>query len=1044
MVAKLSKFVLSAAISILAFSQNAMACEGKVNGDLVGPPDAEKVTINYLQPGYFSIENCAPIHGGTVKQRWFRPGQSGSAGEGATLPITPGSEHYPTPGPYSASAYVYEVNTTNCLEEQGGCFRATISAIFNYSRKPSTPIIEFDLSCPREGGVPIKTVRITNQDPDPPGEANNEPAIALLSLLENPVAKNMPKKLNGPLPYEGRYNVTVGKTYRAQAQLFNSEAYSEVTEITIPKCPNAPPGFNLGPDITVSEPLVTLMGQFSDPDGDGLKFSNWELVRKPIGSSATVSFQSLNATNFIYTDLPGEYEIRSSGNDGEISSAPDSILITKTSQPPIVELDIAQVVYNPEINGDEIIDLVNEKSGAVVFRLKNPDTNIPIPNVSFPSLLIKHEEALAQIPMTTTNQKGEIYGYFSPFSGSLQNNSFIKAEWTSPFDGQAKSIQKEVTMRSVPPISIGFVGFRGCKAGCWPFFGTLLADHVAKSADFFNAVYPIRDNGLRVIVDNDPLIWGSAIPTSSGIEKDIIQVRSLRKKLGDSPGNSGIPPDFLVAVLPESRLGFPSYLSYRGHPNAVGIAKFGDTVAFVQERYWTTASHEIAHNLCIRYDGIRGCSGINPHAHYPSNSNIINGFNSILSEFRSPIGPLTEKVSFLAANAALPESLYEKWADQGAYEKIFYRLVFGNASSLVESSEYIELGGVISNGVMHFEYAFEGKRPRLLGTGDSESITAKTFGIDGSEISETTAFDISQMVIEGGADLTPEKERFVIHVPYGYSTLGIDVHKQARFSNSENKKIFPVVELLRQKVSQIPDEAFRGDPVAIRGEIAYSLREVEQSLNSFDVFKAADRIEILANYVAEQFKLDFVPSDISEVSLAEYRDASRSSLVRLNLLGAKSDNPSNGLVVVFAPGSTIQLGSVLEIPGRIVAGVLDEGSEVVVEATLNGTNVELESNSDESFRFEKTIASAGTNSIGFKTYTRKKKAADSLKLAILDLSREIGVLEASLAVTKDPEKRAKLEAKIQKLVNQRNELSSQLDKLRVPHGNAIEFSILAQ
>jgi len=90
---------------------------------------------------------------------------------------------------------------------------------------------------------------------------------------------------------------------------------------------NLPPVANAGQDrqVRVGDP-VTLDGRNSyDPDGDLITY-NWTFTQVPSGSSASLSNPASVMPSFV-PDMPGNYVIFLTVNDGQVDSGPDDVVV---------------------------------------------------------------------------------------------------------------------------------------------------------------------------------------------------------------------------------------------------------------------------------------------------------------------------------------------------------------------------------------------------------------------------------------------------------------------------------------------------------------------------------------------------------------------------------------------------------------------------------------------------------------------------------------------------------------------------------------------
>ena len=147
-----------------------------------------------------------------------------------------------------------------------------------------------------------------------------------------------------------------------------ADARTCTARCTFAKCAsptNRPPIADAGPDQTVfTDQQVTLDGSDStDPDGDPLTF-RWSFLRKPAGSAATLTAGTSVSPRFT-PDVDGVYEIQLIVRDGQVDSAPDTVIITTGNAPPVADAgDDQTAVVNQlvtldgsgssDINGDPL------------------------------------------------------------------------------------------------------------------------------------------------------------------------------------------------------------------------------------------------------------------------------------------------------------------------------------------------------------------------------------------------------------------------------------------------------------------------------------------------------------------------------------------------------------------------------------------------------------------------------------------------------------------------------------------------------------------
>ncbi len=108
---------------------------------------------------------------------------------------------------------------------------------------------------------------------------------------------------------------------------------------------NLPPVAEAGPDqqLRVGDTARLDGTSSSDPDGDTLT-PLWTIVQQPPNSGATLDDAAASQPTFVL-DEPGDYRVELIVSDGELSSPPDSVLVTTENTPPVADAGAAQMVF---------------------------------------------------------------------------------------------------------------------------------------------------------------------------------------------------------------------------------------------------------------------------------------------------------------------------------------------------------------------------------------------------------------------------------------------------------------------------------------------------------------------------------------------------------------------------------------------------------------------------------------------------------------------------------------------------------------------------
>ena len=117
----------------------------------------------------------------------------------------------------------------------------------------------------------------------------------------------------------------------------NDGSLDSVPDTMVISTTNTAPVADAGPDQSVAlAATVTLDGSgSSDVDGDPLAYS-WALVSRPAGSAAELSSASVVMPTFI-ADEPGTYVAQLVVDDGQTSSAPDTVTISTLNSQPVAD-----------------------------------------------------------------------------------------------------------------------------------------------------------------------------------------------------------------------------------------------------------------------------------------------------------------------------------------------------------------------------------------------------------------------------------------------------------------------------------------------------------------------------------------------------------------------------------------------------------------------------------------------------------------------------------------------------------------------------------
>jgi hypothetical protein len=139
--------------------------------------------------------------------------------------------------------------------------------------------------------------------------------------------------LSNPNSVSPVFTVDRPGTYVAELKTFDGRTTSAADTVSISTV-NTPPSASAGPDraARIGETVTLDGGASTDTDGNALTYA-WTLTSKPATSTATL-LNPTTKTPTITIDEAGAYVIRLLVNDGTLTSAPDTIVVTTQNSAP--------------------------------------------------------------------------------------------------------------------------------------------------------------------------------------------------------------------------------------------------------------------------------------------------------------------------------------------------------------------------------------------------------------------------------------------------------------------------------------------------------------------------------------------------------------------------------------------------------------------------------------------------------------------------------------------------------------------------------------
>lgn len=209
---------------------------------------------------------------------------------------------------------------------------------------PDTVTITTENTAPVANAGPDQTLPVTRTvtlDGSRSSDIDGEALAFRWRAAATPAGSNA--QLSDPTIVNPTFVIDRPGSYTFELVVSDGRAASPPDSVTISTV-NSGPVANAGPDqATVLDATVALNGSGShDVDGDALRFA-WSFISKPAGSAATLSDPAAVAPTFV-VDVRGNYWLRLSVNDGQLTSEPDVVVVSTGNTAPVAHAGYDQRV----------------------------------------------------------------------------------------------------------------------------------------------------------------------------------------------------------------------------------------------------------------------------------------------------------------------------------------------------------------------------------------------------------------------------------------------------------------------------------------------------------------------------------------------------------------------------------------------------------------------------------------------------------------------------------------------------------------------------
>jgi hypothetical protein len=447
------------------------------------------------------------------------------------------------------------------------------------------------------------------------------------------------------------------------------------------------------------------------------------------------------------------------------------------------------------------LDLVAGKSAAIQYDLVAKG----FPGASTPAIKILTSDSKGNQIASRQISAAELIGSTSD-TGTVNSKTFLETpyiptegvneiKFTLQVGDKSNSVSRVVRVKKTRNLAVSYVAVSG--AFDCPTFGTqnctgpLFEESVAefgkKSTEFMQATFPIADGGVSAIVPErvyaaQRWIKLPSVPVLSQIGAGLAMKDLLGMVYQEEV--QGSKADRFIGVVPRD------YFDYRGLFGVTGMttstfSALRTRAAFVEERFWTTTAHEVAHTMGVGH---------------VSQSSPVNGFWVALKQ------PVKNALNIMLKEGGVRKaSLEEQWIDRDLYDRVFKeQLVDPKDPALLIVAGLIDRNGKVE--LKPLSYLPEGFESGSTPEDDSVVRLRDRMGAEIAAATFTTSFEILA-TSEGPIGSVPESDvaPFLVKLPYLSNASSVEIESKGKTLIA----VYPNALLIRDTIQRISAASFK-------------------------------------------------------------------------------------------------------------------------------------------------------------------------------------------------------------------------------------------
>ena len=472
----------------------------------------------------------------------------------------------------------------------------------------------------------------------------------------------------------------------------------------------------------------------------------------------------------------------------------------------VSEIQLAQVIYDPDIDFDGRIDLVLGKVSVALARITangaDPgDTrSVTVELADTGGVLSSASLILGEIPPAGTQVKL----YFVPLTWGFGDLTVTvdPADAISEENEANNTIQVASDIKGTEPLRILHISIPDCAStgGCYGPHDDL-SKSVGRSNQFIAATYPTSEFLYEGPTLPSPF-HGSPINiqifgTSIGVVFDILTIGIIGQLVTPQA-------DKALGVVPVN------YFDYHGMIGVVGITLLYFSGGLVAEGYWTASAHEVAHMYGIAEEEyITNPPGNPARGFWVLQQTPVENSHCFMGS-----GPLGND------NFDPSRGMLNRWVDEPHYAHLFRQLEVTDGTG--SSAVLLVSGLLLADGQVIFG-PWRLLPNREVTPSRPGDYSVRALDKSGQVLNQTSMPVTFAFEVEPYGDVPTAVVPFVVTIPLPDRCARVEMVHKKRVLNGTS----PAVKLLADAVAALPDGAFVSDPQRNRRILHSRVKAIE-------------------------------------------------------------------------------------------------------------------------------------------------------------------------------------------------------------------------